>query len=58
MTREEFGNMYRLAHTRTVRFLLSKGASLAVRERRFRKREAATDLRIKASCGAQAGLHS
>jgi DNA-directed RNA polymerase specialized sigma24 family protein len=27
MTGEEFGNMYRLTHMRTVRFLLSKGAS-------------------------------
>jgi DNA-directed RNA polymerase specialized sigma24 family protein len=27
MTREEFGDMYQLAHTRTVRFLLAKGAS-------------------------------
>jgi DNA-directed RNA polymerase specialized sigma24 family protein len=30
MTREEFGNMYELAYARTVRFLLSKGASSTI----------------------------
>jgi RNA polymerase sigma factor (sigma-70 family) len=30
MTSEEFGNMYQLTHMRTVRFLLSKGASPTV----------------------------
>ena len=30
MTREEFGDLYQMAHNRTIRFLLAKGASATV----------------------------